>query len=136
VLILTGKSAAVIPPAELETAKKGMLVFALGPAAGTDPRVEATKPRLGCALFLAHGAPAAPDQETALAKLKRFAAITHAGAVRCVLRSLSRFALGQNWTRSVSRGPGHLIPPHNLASALPASRIRTMASAENISPTW
>jgi hypothetical protein len=43
----------------------------------------------------------------ALAKLKRFPAITHAGAVRCVLRSLSRFALGQTWTRSVSRGPGH-----------------------------
>jgi hypothetical protein len=47
--------------------------------------------------------------ETALAKLKRFPAIIHAGAVRCVLRSLSRFPFGQNWTRSVSRGPGHLI---------------------------
>jgi hypothetical protein len=65
--------------------------------------------RFDAAAFAAGGSPCAARCGTALAKLKRFPAITHAGAVRCVLRSLSRFAFGQNWTRSVSHGPGHLI---------------------------
>jgi hypothetical protein len=45
-----------------------------------------------------------------VSEAETFSCDTHARAVRCVLRSLSRFAFGQNWTRSVSRGPGTI--PH------------------------
>ena len=50
VLILTEKSAALKPRAELETAKNGCWYVCSVPPAGTHPRVEAPKPRLSCLL--------------------------------------------------------------------------------------
>jgi hypothetical protein len=82
---------------------------------------------------------ARPRRQARLAKLKRFPAMGLAGAVRCVLRWLSRFALGQNRTRPVSRGPGHLISEHS-AYAYATGPHQAMAGPRNepcvVVPRW